>query len=69
LDITHDTLNEIEEDGLDIAMCREQGYDNTPTMAGVHSGVQAWIHELDYKALCVASCQSFTKSLRNALFC
>lgn len=53
VDITEDILNAIEEDGLDIAMCRGQGYDNAATMAGVHSGVQARIRELNPKALFV----------------
>jgi len=34
-------------------MCRGQGYDNAPTMAGVNSGVQARIYELNPKALFV----------------
>lgn len=53
LDITQSILNAIEEDGLDITNCRGQGYDNASTMAGVHSGVQARIRELNPKALFV----------------
>ncbi|XP_044765379.1 uncharacterized protein LOC123321713 [Coccinella septempunctata] len=53
IDITQDILNAVEEDGLDLAMCRGQGYDNASTIAGVHSGVQARIREINPKALLV----------------
>ncbi|GBN20017.1 hypothetical protein AVEN_121097-1 [Araneus ventricosus] len=35
--ITEDILKVIERDGLDITICRGQGYGNASTMAGVHS--------------------------------
>lgn len=53
LDITEDIIKAIEQDGLDITLCRGQGYDNASTMAGVHSGVQARIRKLNPKALFV----------------
>ncbi len=39
-DLTMDILSNIEKDGLDIELCRGQGYDNAATMAGIHGGVQ-----------------------------
>ncbi|GBN40457.1 hypothetical protein AVEN_88048-1 [Araneus ventricosus] len=39
--------------GLDITMCRGKGYDNASAKAGVHSGVQARICQLNPKALFV----------------
>ena len=53
LDITEDIIKAIEQDGLDITLCRGQGYDNASTMAGVHSGVQVRIRKLNPKALFV----------------
>lgn len=52
-DITQEILETIEQDGLDIQMCRSQGYDNASTMAGVHTGVQARILGINPKALFV----------------
>lgn len=40
-------------------MCRGQGYDIAPTMAGVYSGVQATICELNLKALFVPCKEHF----------
>nr|CAH7750126.1 unnamed protein product [Callosobruchus chinensis] len=53
IEITEDILKLIECDGLDMTLCRGQGYDNASTMAGVHTGVQARISELNPKALFV----------------
>lgn len=52
-DITNDTLKILEKDGLDIKLCRSQGYDNAATMSGIHSGVQTRIKELNPKVLFV----------------
>ena len=43
--MTSEILKVLEKDGLDIMMCRSQGYDNAATMAGIHGGVQALIKE------------------------
>jgi len=53
VDVTNTILNIIDEEGLDINLCRSQGYDNASTMAGVHSGVQARIKQINKKALFV----------------
>jgi len=50
-DLSSDILNNLEKDGLDIMMCRAQGYDNASTMAGVHGGVQAIVKERNKKAI------------------
>ncbi|XP_044147047.1 zinc finger MYM-type protein 1-like [Bufo gargarizans] len=39
-ELTENILQHLEEDGLDISLCRGQGYDNAATMAGIHGGVQ-----------------------------
>ncbi|GBN48066.1 hypothetical protein AVEN_224576-1 [Araneus ventricosus] len=54
IDITEDILKVNERNGLDITMCREQGYGNASTIARVHSGVQATIYQLSPKALFVS---------------
>ena len=51
--ITSEIVKNIEKDGLDIKMCRSQWYDNASTMAGIHTGVQARIQEMNPKALFV----------------
>ena len=38
-DLTSEILNKLKADGLDIMLCRGQGYDNASTMAGIHGGV------------------------------
>lgn len=43
LDLCNEILTKLESDGLDIMMCRSQGYDNAATMSGIHGGVQAII--------------------------
>ncbi|GBL80617.1 hypothetical protein AVEN_225294-1 [Araneus ventricosus] len=47
LDKTEDILKVIERDGLDITMCRGQGYNKASTTAGEHSGYQARICQLN----------------------
>lgn len=43
-------LKKLSDDGLDIADCRGQGYDNAATMAGIHTGVQSRIKDVNPKA-------------------
>ncbi|CAH2274965.1 zinc finger MYM-type 1-like [Pelobates cultripes] len=50
-ELTENILQHLEEDGLDISLCRGQGYDNAATMAGIHGGVQAKIKEIIPNAL------------------
>ncbi|XP_061469367.1 zinc finger MYM-type protein 1-like [Rhineura floridana] len=50
-DLSSDILKSLESDGLDIMMCRTQGYDNAATMAGIHGGVQAILKGKNKKAI------------------
>ena len=50
-DLTSEILNKLKGDGLDIMLCRGQGYDNASTMASIHGGVQARIKDVNKKAL------------------
>lgn len=43
----------LEEDGLNFADCRGQSYDNQATMAGIHTGVQQRLKELNHQAVFV----------------
>nr|XP_033788676.1 zinc finger MYM-type protein 1-like [Geotrypetes seraphini] len=52
-ELTEQILKQLDSDGLDINLCRGQGYDNAATMAGIHGGVQAKIKEINPKALFV----------------
>ena len=49
-EITKYILNELQQNGLDIMMCRGQAYDNASTMAGVRAGVQCRIIDINSKA-------------------
>lgn len=49
--MSKDIQQQLEKDGLDIALCRAQGYDNAASMSGVHGGVQRKIREVNPKAL------------------
>lgn len=51
--MTEDIVNALKHDGLDLQLCRSQGYDNEPIMAGFYSGVQAKTHEFNSKILFV----------------
>ncbi|OWR54309.1 putative zinc finger MYM domain containing 1 [Danaus plexippus plexippus] len=44
-DLSAEILKKLENDGLDIMMCRSQGYDNAAVMSDIHGGVQAIIKE------------------------
>lgn len=50
-DLSSDILENLESDGLDIMMCRAQGYDNAATMSGLHGGVQAILKRKNKKAI------------------
>ena len=43
-------LNELQQNGLDIMMCRGQAYDNASTLAGVRTGVQRRIKDINSQA-------------------
>lgn len=62
VDITEEIFKILEKDRLDINMCRSQGYDNASTMAGIHTGVQARIKEVNSKAMFVP-CSNHTLNL------
>ena len=49
-EITKSILNELQQNGLDIMMCRGQSYDNASTMAGVRTGVKCRIKDINSKA-------------------
>ena len=42
-EITKSILNRLQQNGLDIMMCRDQAYDNASTMVGVRTGIQSRI--------------------------
>ena len=50
-EITKSVLNELQQNSLDIMMCRGQAYDNASTMAEICSGVQCKIKQVDSKAI------------------
>ena len=50
-DLSSDILTNLKRDGLDIMMCRAQGYDNAATMSGIHGGVQAILKRKNKKAI------------------
>ena len=49
--VTKSILNKLQQNGLDIMMCRGQAYDNASTMAGVRTGLQRRIKDINSKAL------------------
>ena len=50
-EITKSILDELQQNGLDIMMCRGQAYNNASTMAGFRSGVQCRIKQVNSKAI------------------
>ena len=50
-EITKCILDELQQNGLDIMMCRGQAYDNASTMAGIRAGVQCRIKQVNSKAI------------------
>ena len=51
--ITKSIPNKLQQNGLDIMICRGQAYDNASTMAEVRTGVQRRIKDINSKALFV----------------
>ena len=50
-EITKSILNKVQQNGLDITTCRGQAYDHASTMAGVRTGVQRRIKDINSKPL------------------
>ena len=50
-EIIKSILDELQQNGLDVMMCRGQAYDNASTMAGIRSGVQCRIKQVNSKAI------------------
>ena len=46
-EITKSILDELQQNGLDIMMCRGKAYDNASTMAGIRCGVQCKIKQVN----------------------
>ena len=61
-EITKSILNVLQQNGLNIMMCRGQTYDNASTMAGVRTGVQRRIKDINSKALFI-SCENHSLNL------
>ena len=53
-EITKSILDELQQNGFDIMMCRGQAYNNTFTMAGIRYGVQCRIKQIDSKGIFIA---------------
>ena len=50
-EIIKSILDELQQNGSDIMMGRDQAYDNASTMAGIRSGVQCRIKQVNSKAI------------------
>ena len=50
-EITKPFLDELQQNDLDIMMCRTQAHDNASTMAGIRSEVQCRIKQVNSKAI------------------
>ena len=50
-EITKSILDELQQNGLDIMMYRGQAYDNASFMAGIRSGVQCRIKQVNSKTI------------------
>ena len=50
-EIPKSILDELQQNSLHIMMCRGQAYDNASTMAGIRSGVQCRIKQVNSKAI------------------
>ena len=50
-EITKSILDELQQNGLDIMLCRGQAYNNASTMAGIRSEVQYRIKQVNSKAI------------------
>ena len=61
-EIIKSILDELQQNGLDIMMCRGQAYDNASTMAGIRSGVQCRIKQVNSKAIFIP-CANHSRNL------
>ena len=61
-EITKSILDELLQNGLDIMMYRGQAYDNASTMAGIPSGVQCRIKQVNSKTIFI-SCANHSLNL------
>ena len=61
-EIIKSILNKLQQNGLDIMMCRGQAYDNASTMAGIRTGVQR-----RKKILILRPCSSHVETTRLTL--
>ena len=61
-EITKFVLNKLQQNGLDIMMCRGQAYDNASTTAGVRTGAQRRIKDIDSKTLFIP-CENHSLNL------
>ena len=52
-EIIKSILDELQQNGLDIMMYRGQAYDNASTVAGIRSGVQCRIKQVNSKAISI----------------
>ena len=59
--IAESILNKLQQNGLDIMMCRGQAYDSASTMAGVRTGVQ---HRIKGTVLILRPCLSHMETTR-----
>ena len=50
-EITESIFDELQQNGLDVIMCRGQAYHNASTMAEIRSGVQCRIKQVNFKAI------------------
>ena len=61
-EITKSILNKLQQNGLDIMMCRSQAYSNALTMEGVRTGVQRRIKDINSKVLFIP-CRNLSLNL------
>ena len=61
-EITKSILDELQQNGLNIMMCRGQAYGNASNMAGIRSGVQCRIKQVNSKAIFI-SCANHSLNL------
>ena len=61
-EIIKSILDEPQQNGLDIMMCRGQAYDNASPMAGIRSGVPCRIKQVNYKAIFIP-CVNYSLNL------
>ena len=64
-EITKSILNELQQNGLDTMMCRGQAYNNASNMAGMRSGVQCRIKQVNSRAIFIP-CANHSLNLAGA---